>query len=384
MAHGRSTPDGDTPVERVAVSGAALAALMQAVNSSAGDCDGVLFGHVELNTTSTMVDEDVGSHTSHDSTAVVTGHFCSGRVMSFYDATGHIDAAKFAQMVGEREARGGDPPIGWFVGRRGTAMRPSMRELAVTANLRNTQFSAPEDAAAGSEDLRDGKVKDSRTLNSSNGLVGEGNGLSSKEVLVGRKNSPQGGAASKLIGLPSSSPCVFFLFTESSDANSIHTHEYRAFQYRTKLSGAGCFETRSVNIVNIGPAFRGLYDSFAPVAPFPWFLKSSALDGESSDEGLRRLSMVPHNADVQMDGSQGADQALLDMYSQDFSVDRLHSLIRTEGEGGSVRELEALYRTMLRKLDVLAKQVCEGNEVIFEQELANSKLKMALQSAGKR
>ncbi|KAG0591084.1 hypothetical protein M758_1G145000 [Ceratodon purpureus] len=383
MAHGRPTLDGDTELEKVAISGAALAALMQAVNSSAGDCDGVLFGHVERNTTSTMVDEDVGSRTSHNSTAVVTGHFCSGRVTSFYDATGHIDVAKFAQMVGEREARGGDPPIGWFVGRRGTVMRPSMREYTVTANLRGTQFSAPEDAAVGSEDVRDGKVKDSRTLNSANGLLGEGNGLSSKEVLAGRKNPSQEGALSKLIGIPSSSPCIFFLFTESSDANSVHTHEYRAFQYRTKLPGAGFFETRAVKIVNIGQAFRGLYD-FAPVAPFPWFTKSSGFDGESSDEGLRRLSMTPHHADVQMDVPQEADQALLDMYSQDFSVDRLQSLIRTEGEGGSVRELEALYRTMLRKLDVLAKQVCEGNGVIFEQELANSKLKMALQSAGKR
>lgn len=379
MAHGRPTPDGDTPVERVAISGAALAALMQAVNSSLGDCDGVLFGHVKRNTTSTMVDEDVGSQTSHDSTAVVTGHFCSGRVTSFYDATGHIDVAKFAQMVGERESRGGDSPIGWFVGRRGSVMRPSMREFTVTANLRTTQFSAPEVEAAGADDLSDGKVKDF-----GNGLLGEGNALSSKEVLVARKIPSHGDAASKLIGIPSSSPCIFFLFTESSDANSIHTHGYRAFQYRTKLSGAGCFETRSVNIVNIGPAFRGLYDSFAPVAPFPWFLKPSALDGEGSDEGLRRLSMVAHNATVRMDGPPGADQALLDMYSQDFSVGRLHSLISTEEQGGSVRELEALYRTMLRKLDVLAKQVCEGNEVIFEQELANSKLKMALQSAGKR
>lgn len=372
MAPGRPTPDGDTPVERVAVSGAALAALLQAVNSSSGDCDGVLFGHVERNTTSTMVDEDVGPQTSHDISAVVTGHFCSGGVTSFYDATGNIDVVKFAQMIGEREARGGDPPIGWFVGRRGSSMRPSMREFTVTANLRSTQFRVPaEDAAAvSSEDLRDhGKVKpDSRPLSSSSdaAVLGEGNGLSSKH----------GGAVSKLIGIPASSPFIFFLFTESTDANSIHTHEYRAYQYRTKLSGAGCFESRSVRIVNIGPALvnRGLYDSFAPAAPFPWFLKPSGSldDREGSDhEGLRRLSLVPHNSNadhVQMEvGLQEADQALLDMYSQDFSVDRLHSLTRTEGEGGSVRELETLYRTMLRKLDVLAKQVCEGNEVIYEQ-----------------
>lgn len=360
MAHGRPTPDGDSPVERVAVSGAALAALMQAVNSSPGDCDGVLFGHVERNTTSTMVDEDVGPQTSHDISAVVTGHFCSGTVTSFYDATGNIDVVKFAQMIGEREARGGDPPIGWFVGRRGSAMRPSMREHTVTSNLRSRQFCVPEDVAVSSEDLRDGKVKDSRE---------EEDGMSSKEVALGSRNTSHEGAVPKLIGVPSSSPCIFFLFTESTDANSIHTHEYRAFQYRTKLSGAGCFESRSVRIVNIGPALvnRGLYDSFAPVAPFPWFLKSSAVDDESSYEGLRRLSMAPHSADVHMEGVQEADQALLDMYSQDFSVDRLHSLIRTEGEGGSVRELETLYRTMLRKLDVLAKQVCEGNQLIYEQ-----------------
>ena len=334
--------DGDTAVERVAISGAALAALMHAVNSSAGDCDGVLFGHVERSTTSRMVDEDVGSRTSHDSAAVVTGHFCSGRVASFYDATGRIDGAKLAQMVGEREGRGGDAPVGWFVGRRGTTMRPSMREFTVTAHLR--------DVAVGSEDGRDGGA----AKDSCNGVVGDGNDLSSKEW--------------KRIGVPSSSPCIFFLLTESSDANSIHTHEYRAYQYMTKASGAGCFEPRCVNIVNIGPAFRGQYDSFAPVAPFPWLLKSSALGGPGSDEGFRRLTMGSDtDADVQMDGREGSDQALLDMYSEDFSVDRLQSLVRTEGEGGSVRELEALYRTMLRKLDVLAKQVCEGNEVIFEQ-----------------
>lgn len=358
MANDRSTPDGDTPVERVAISGAALAALLQAVNSSLGDCDGVLFGHVERNTTSTMVDEDVGPQTSHDSTAIVTGHFCSGGLASFYDTTGRIDAAKLAQMVGDRESRGGDVPIGWFVGRRESSMRPSMRESTVTANLRNTQFSVPEDAPV------------SPTLNSSNGLLGEESDLNRKDL--------------KPIGIPHSSPCLFFLFTESSDTNSIHTHEYRAFQYRTKPRGVGCFEIRSVKIVNIGPAFRGLYDSFAPVAPFPWFSTTSASDGESSDESLRKLTMTSQNADVQMEGAKKVNQSLLDMYSQDFSVDRLHCLIKTEGDGGSVRELEALYRTMLRKLDVLAKQVCEGNEAIFEQELANSKLRMALQSAGKR
>lgn len=353
MANDRPIPDGDTPVERVAISGAALAALIQAVNSSSGDCDGVLFGHVERNTTSTMVDEDVGPQTSHDSTAIVTGHFCSSGLASFYDATGRIDAAKLAQMVGDRESRGGDAPIGWFVGRRGSSMRPSMRESTVTANLRNTQFSVPEDAVVGLEDSRDGRSKVSPTLSSSNGLLGQESVLNRKEL--------------KPIGIPLSSPCLFFLFTESSDTNSIHTHEYRAFQYRTKLSGVGCFETRSVKIVNIGPAFRGLYDSFAPVAPFPWFPMTSALDGESSDESLRRLSTTSQNADVQLEGVKKANQSLLDMYSQDFSVDRLHSLIKTEGDGGSVWELEALYRTMLRKLDVLAKQVCEGNEAIFEQ-----------------
>lgn len=389
MAHGRVTPDGDAPIDRVAVSGAALAALMQAVNSSSGDCDGVLFGHVERNTTSTMVDEDVGAQTSHEISAVVTGHFCSGGVTSFYDATGNIDILKFAQMIGEREVRGGDPPIGWFVGRRGSTMRHSMREYTVTTNLRSSQFRVPEDAAVTSEGHRNENVKDFRALNSSNALLGEGNDLASKEVVAGSRKPAHESAASKLVGIPSSSPCIFFLFTESTDTSSIQTHEYRAYQFRAKLSGAGCFESRSVKIVNIGPAVvnRGLYDSFAPVAPFPWFLKSSSLDDGSSDEGLRRLSMVPHNADVQMEGMEGiqeADQALLDMYSQDFSVDRLHSLIKTEGEGGSVRELETLYRTMLKKLDVLAKEVCEGNEVVYEQELANSKLKMALQSAGRR
>ncbi len=52
--------------------------------------------------------------------------------------------------------------------------------------------------------------------------------------------------------------------------------------------------------MNIGPAFRGSYDSFAPVAPFPWFsrplemrdfrLENNSFLRFSSEGGGRRIS----------------------------------------------------------------------------------------------
>jgi hypothetical protein len=58
--------------------------------------------------------------------------------MNFCGGTGSIDASKISKMVGEekRDCRGGDAPIGWFVGRRETPLRPSMQEAAVTPFLR--------------------------------------------------------------------------------------------------------------------------------------------------------------------------------------------------------------------------------------------------------
>ncbi|CAK9196425.1 unnamed protein product [Sphagnum troendelagicum] len=355
MASGKSVADGDIVVERVAISGATLSLIIQSFSSSEGDCDGLLFGHVQRRSTLDLVDDETGPQAPRDElTASVTGHCCTGRVMSFYDGAGGIDVSKVTKMVGERDERGGDAPIGWFVGRRESPLRPSMRESAVTANLRTM----PAVVAA------------------------------AVNVDMGRNR----------IVVPSSSPCLFLIFSESLSSSATHTHEYRAFQYRRKASGGGWFEPCTIEIVNIGPAFRGSYDSFAPVAPFPRFLKPSDIGGgvgmESSprysEEGLRRSYGKGETTDVingkEKKGSQQqeAEQALLDMYSQDFSVDRLQKLISSGGKGGHVQELEDLYTKMLKKLEGLAKQVCESSDALVAKEAENVKLRNALHSADHR
>lgn len=425
MASSSTSLDGDTLIEKVSISGATLALIMQAFSSSVGDCDGLLFGHVQRQTTSNLLDEDVGPQIAREEiTASVTGHYCSGRVTSFYDATGRIDPKKLAQIMGDRNSRGGDAPIGWFVGRRESSMRPSMRESAVTANLRATPFQ-PQNATGGiavikGDDAKEGYHSGARTaegggiapsspnlaitptqtrivLSRDSGvstrslsrreIVGvsgssalPADSPSSKSLSNSRRGdittinplvpaSQEGGSSSKLIGVPPSSPCLFLLLSESYASNFTHTIEYRAYQYRSKSSGRCCFEPRTVNLVNIGPAFRGLYNSFAPVAPFPWFLKPSDME-ESPEQGMRTNlgnEAVSDDTEARMRGPQEAEQALLDMYSQDFSVDRLQSLVRVEGKGGNVGELEDLYLKMLKKLENLAKQVCESSDAIAEQ-----------------
>jgi hypothetical protein len=61
------------------------------------------------------------------------------------------------------------------------------------------------------------------------------------------------------------------------------------------------------------------------------------------------------------------EQALLDTYSQGFSIYRLQNLIRLGGKGGQVLELENLYVNMLKKLESLAKQLFESSDVLFEK-----------------
>ena len=428
MASSSTSLDGDTLIEKVSISGATLALIMQAFSSSVGDCDGLLFGHVQRQTTSNLLDEDVGPQIAREEiTASVTGHYCSGRVTSFYDATGCIDPKKLAQIMGDRKGRGGDAPIGWFVGRRESSMRPSMRESAVTANLRAIPFQ-PQNATGGiailkgsgaGDDAKKGYHSGARiaerggiapsspnlaiTPKKTRIVLSRGGGVSTRsssgrEIVGGSSalqvDSPsskslsnsergditninplvpafqEGGSSSKPIGVPPSSPCLFLLLSESYASNFTHTIEYRAYQYReSKSKRRCCFEPRTVNIVNIGPVFRGLYNSFAPVAPFPWFLKPSDME-ESPEQGMRTSlgnEAVSDDTEAQLRSPQEAEQALLDMYSQDFSVDRLQSLVRVEGKGGHVGELEDLYLKMLKKLENLAKQVCESSDAIAEQ-----------------
>nr|GLL37620.1 uncharacterized protein LOC109181891 [Ipomoea trifida] len=93
--------------------------------------------------------------------------------------------------------------IGWFSGRRRTPLRPSLHDSTATLSLN-----------------------------------------SSTSLSFTPQNSPHS------VSLP---PSLFLLLTTSFQDQLIHTHEYKAFQFRISTSS---FEPKSLDIINISPYFR--------------------------------------------------------------------------------------------------------------------------------
>lgn len=455
-------PYMDQAVHRVAVSGPILAHILQDFGASHGDCDGVLFGHLDKTISPKLEDDDEQSGLQEELTAIITGFHCSGSLFSFYDASGRIDPAKLLRLVGDRESRGGDPVIGWFSGRRNTPMRPSLRETAVTRYFRlsHSTFSSNHEGFGNPSGLRGSKTEapypadgslvvgktpvlksgasspvhvvgspvhsvkipshmpgspsqvvspsggmaspiDIDTLTSDVGIKlkprfhtdGSHGGpfsMSGDSSLVDVKNSPNSNIKSKnnqavalqgssllgtwSVGVPPSSPCVFMLLTDSGAGQAVHTHDYRAYQYHF---GSQMFEPRTVKIVNIGPAFRMQYDSFSPVVAFPLLLSTTEGEGElnSSSTGLRTKRRESHEGSRRTRAALPKEQALLDVFSEGYKVERLASLVEPDGMR-QVPELEDLYSKMLLKLEILAKQVCDSSSALIQQEKVNTQMRL--------
>ena len=188
--------------------------MIEQFSTALGDVDGLLFDHVSQIARSSISDDDpLGSSSDSSSfVATVSGFLCSGTINSFYDSAGHIDFLALRRLLADRV-----PPrslISWFSGRRRSPLRPSLREFSVTVCLSTkAQFSFPIE-----------------------------NSLSNFR------------------------PSLFLLFASPLSDQAIHTHEYKAYQYHPSSQS---FEPKSIDIVNIGPAFRGHYGSFSPSSPFP-------------------------------------------------------------------------------------------------------------------
>ncbi|CAA7051030.1 unnamed protein product [Microthlaspi erraticum] len=314
----------DLSLERIDISGPTLASLIQRVSSSPGDVDGLIFGQIHRIVPSNLSDDSpadsVASSSSSSSgqlVATVTSFLCSGKTVSFYDPIGRVDSRRISSL-------GVDSPdrlIGWFSARRKTANRPSMRELAVTSSL-SSQFQLPI------EDLEN-------------------------------PNSPANMASS-----------VFFLLTTPSTEQLIHTHEYRAYQFRSSNRRV---EPRSVAIVNIGPAFRGHYGTFSPKSGFPpliYDLRSSAMN-EDRDEGS--LSAKKQAL---------SDQKEIDALAEGLQVGYLKRLVGAEAAnytGG----IEEMYERMLAKVESLASEVEQSSAKVFEQDNRNRKLRYRIARIGR-
>ncbi|KAI3987275.1 hypothetical protein MKX01_031759 [Papaver californicum] len=295
------------PLQKIAISGPTLTSIIQRFSSSSGDVDGLLYGHIT--SSSPLLEDDVvlaessSSDLSSTSIATITGFFCSGTILSFYNSLGQLNLPVLQTLLTNYQNQ---TLIGWFVGRRRTCLRPSMREFSVCKSL------------------------------------------ATKNTLT------------KLLNLPP----VFMMFGTPVIDQTIHTHDYQAFQFRR-----GKFEAKTVDVVNIGPAFRGHYNDFAPNSMFP--LLPCVFKGDGMEIG---------GGDERSKGNLGElkerekGQKKLDNFVQGFEVGRLSSLMGSQAMSYT-QELEALYEAMLMKLEGLARVVEKSNEKVFEQELRIVKMR---------
>ncbi|KAJ0027984.1 hypothetical protein Pint_34951 [Pistacia integerrima] len=290
-------------LQKIAISGPTLASMIQRLSSSPGDVDGFIFGHV---TQITTLSDDTSSSDNSASqlTATITSFLCSGSPLSFYDALGRVNSPKVPSFNQQNHL------LGWFSGRRQSAIRPSMREFAVTNSL--------------------SKIP---------------------QFKFSIKNSSE-----------TLSPCVFILFTTPLTDQLIHTHQYRAYQFNTSNKS---FHAKSLDVVNIGPAFRGHYDNFAPNCALP-LMNCSAMDEESMYANKEKVT----------------DQKQLDLCAEGFQIERLRRLMGPEATNYT-EALEDLYEKMLAKAESLTRLVESSSAKVFELENNNRKLRYKVsRSAG--
>ncbi|KAK8464712.1 hypothetical protein PHAVU_010G064400 [Phaseolus vulgaris] len=299
----------DPPLQKIAISGPTLASLIQRFSTSPSAIHGLLFGHI---THLPITLSDDSSSAAPTLLATVTGFLCSP---SFHDSSGAVLPSAVLPH---------SSLLGWFSARRRSALRPSMREFSVTSSLSSlSQFSSSIDNS-------------NPNLNS---------------------NSPEQPSL-----FP---PCVFLLLAsppfDHAPSSFVHTHEYRAFQFCT---GPQCFEPRSLDVINIGPAFRGHYGAFSPNSRLP-ALDCGPRGSPMDDGGDERLAGMKQAA---------KDQRELDGCAEGFEVGRLSRMVGSDARSYT-EGLEELYQKMLVKIQNLTSLVDESSAMVLQQENHNRKLK---------
>ncbi|KAL2479397.1 hypothetical protein Adt_32363 [Abeliophyllum distichum] len=296
----------DFSIEKTQLSGATLASLLHRSSASTADLHGYLFGHVTLTIHNSLSDESTSSATGSSLTATIT---------SFLSLPSHLPLPPPPSHT-TTTTSSSSSLLGWFSARRKTVPRPSLKDSITT-----------------------------RTLSSS------------PSHLFTPKNSS--------LSLP---PSLFLLLTTPIQDKLIHTHEYKAFQYRITDN---TFEPKSLSIINVGPIFRSHYESFSPNAPFPLvncdLRDSNAMVEDEKGESLGALK------------SGLKDQQQLDMCAEGFEIGRLSKLVGSEATHLTA-ELEELYHKMLAKIDGLSKLVEQSSAEVLEQE--NNIMKLRYKVAG--
>jgi hypothetical protein len=112
------------------MNGTVLSAMVHSAGANQGDVEGLLFGSRQTRTTS--VASDSQEAIQHSETSFVVSSFTAAPSFSFYSRDGTVDAAVIQQIA---EQRSHLQLLGWFVCRRNTALKPSIREFAVHQSL---------------------------------------------------------------------------------------------------------------------------------------------------------------------------------------------------------------------------------------------------------
>ncbi|OIT01838.1 PREDICTED: uncharacterized protein LOC109226700 [Nicotiana attenuata] len=296
----------DLSIHKIQISGTTLASILHRLFSSPGDIHGLLFGHVSFSTT-TPLSDDPATASAAVTTASDDGPILTATITDFLSVPSH-----FPLPLQQHD----DPSaavLGWFSGRRKTPLRPSLKDFTTTLSL-----------------------------------------TSSASHSFTPQNAPY------LLSLP---PSLFLLLTTPFHEQLIHTHEYKAFQYRISTDS---FDPKSLDIINIGPSFRSHYGSFSPISPFP--LISCDLRGPNAmaeDEKVESLVSIKRGL---------KDQKELDLCAEGFEIARLNKLMGSDASNYTA-ELEHLYDKMLVKLDSLARLVEASSAKVLEQENHNMKLR---------
>ncbi|KAK4342682.1 hypothetical protein RND71_038498 [Anisodus tanguticus] len=296
----------DLPIHNIQISGTTLASLLHRFFSSSGDIHGLLFGHVSFSTTTSLSDD----LTASSSSAASDGPTLTATITDFLSIPSH-----FPLPLHHPHNNPSSVLLGWFSGRRKTPLRPSLKDSTNTISL-----------------------------------------ISSTSHSFTPQNSPYP------LSLP---PSVFLLLTTPFQEQLIHTHEYKAFQYRVSSYS---FDPKSLAIINIGPSFRSHYGSFSPISPFP----SMSCD-------LRGLNAMVEDDVEKVESLMGIkrglkDQKELDLCAEGFEIGRLGKLMGSDASNYT-GELEHLYDKMLVKLDSLARLVENSSAKVLEQENHNMKLR---------
>ncbi|KAL5072821.1 hypothetical protein RYX36_011805 [Vicia faba] len=303
--------DNPPPLQKIAISGATLSSLIHRFSTatSTSSIDGLLFGNLTYVTSLNLSDDS--SETSQTLLATVTSFLTSS---SFHDTSGKINTSSLRRLIPNSTSL-----LGWFSGRRRTPLRPSLREFSITSSL------------------------------------------SSLFELSSTKPSPNSNSSSSS---PNFNPCLFFLLASpiSDQTSHIHTHDYRAYQF---LTGTNSFNPVSIDIINIGPAFRDHYGSFIPNSPFPALdcqLSYSPMIRDDDDERLSKMKQA------------SKDQMELDACVEGLEVGRLSKLMGSEAKNYT-QSLEDLYLKMLVKIENLTTLVEQSSARVLEQENHNKKLR---------